>query len=72
MPATYAAVSRARTRSELQSSVGRGSDERLGGPRGLLAAAVVELGVELALHAALVVPGRPAVPEQDELSHARR
>ena len=64
-------MSRARTRSELQSTVGCEQGEDLGGLRGLLVPAVVELGVELALDASLVVPGGPAVPEQDELSHPR-
>ena len=62
-------MSRARTRSELHSSVGAQQLEHVGGPGRLLAAGVVELGVELALHPPLVVPGGPAVPEQDELSH---
>ena len=63
---TYAQVCRARARSEVHSAAGaqRGEGRRDGG--GLRVADLVELDVGVALGPAGVVPGGPAVPEQDQ------
>ena len=69
--ATYDAVERARSESEDHSTAGskRGQDRRDGGRLGM--PELVELGVGLPLDAAYGVPLGPAVPQQDELSHAQ-